>query len=124
MHAKQSTINSQNETIKQLNMEMSKYQLKLQEMRQEKSEWQSKTINSVRNMVEQQNTDTIIDQLTEKFELNESSKSIEEISQKIKIKYGSKNNSNKSMGGYLLILGVGVLIGYVFKDKIQSLLNQ
>ena len=99
-------------------MEMSKYELKLQEMKQEKSEWQSRTINSVRDMVTQQNTDKIIDQLTESFQLNGSSKSIDQVSQKIKTKY-TKTPSGK----YLLILGVGIIVGYVLTDRIKSLLK-
>ena len=126
-------------------MEMSKYQIKLQEMKKEKSEWQSKAINSIRDMVVQQNTDTIIDQLTDNFELNDSSKTIDEVSQKIKVKYSysnhndnanepisassspppsSSSSSSSSSRKYLLIFGLGIIIGYLLKDRIKRLLKK
>ena len=95
-------------------MEKSKLQIKLQDEKKEKDEWQSKTINSVRNM--------IIDQLTQTFELKQKPKSIDNLSQEIKTKYGNSNSSTTPK--YLFAMGVGIVIGYVFKDRIKAIFNQ
>eukprot|EP00483_Globobulimina_turgida_P012225 UN12247 len=126
LHEKQNKINEQKKINKQLSMEISKLQLNMQEVKRDRKQWRSKTINSVKDMVSQQNTDMVLDDMTQQFELDSTPKTLLELTQKIKLKYAANTanianiaSSNCPMK-YLLTFGKGVAIGYVFQDQIKA----
>eukprot|EP01084_Bolivina_argentea_P158118 275482_1 len=131
LHAKQNTINEQKKINEELNMTISQLQLNIQEMKKDKKQWQQKTINSIKDMVSEQNTDMILDTVTQSLQLDSTPKSVDELTQSIKLKYDTNNTNNQtdtdtetlSSVKYLLILAIGVSIGYAFKEKIKSIFN-
>eukprot|EP00483_Globobulimina_turgida_P008657 UN08675 len=107
-------------------MEISKLQLNMQEVKRDRKQWRSKTINSVKDMVSQQNTDMVLDDMTQQFELDSTPKTLLELIQKIKLKYAANtaNTASNCPVKYLLTFGIGVAIGYVFQDQIKAVSKQ
>eukprot|EP01084_Bolivina_argentea_P224222 379210_1 len=120
LHEKQSIIDELHKANKELTMQISALQMNLQEINKDKKQWRTQTISSVRDMVSQQNTDMIIDNLTQKFQLDahNTALSIDELAQKIELKYNNNQNAKYML---LFTFGIGITIGYVFKDRIKSI---